>query len=88
MTGPLAQQFAREELPEESVVDDGERFDPFCHTLDGQRRALCLADVRGRRVHNRGIGTSSSAWPTHCQTCQRALCPTCAEVERLTRGAA
>lgn len=64
------------------AADTGERFDPFCHTLDEQRRALCLADISGRRVHNRSFGTSGSSGPTHCPSCQKALCPMCAEIER------
>lgn len=67
---------------EPTSADTGERFDPFCHTLDDAGRALCFADLSGRRVHKRNLGTAGSAGATHCQTCQKAVCPTCAEIER------
>lgn len=73
-------------LPESEAVeveaDAGERFDPFCHTLDDAGRPLCFADVRGRRVHTRKLPSTSSAMTTPtCQTCGKVVCPTCLEIE-------
>lgn len=63
-------------------ADAGERFDPFCHTLDKRGIPLCFADVRGRRVHNRVWPTTSGAsGAVHCQTCHKTICPTCLEIE-------
>lgn len=68
--------------PTEIEADTGERFDPFCHTLDGAGNALCFADIRGRRAHTRKLpSTSSSMTPQICQTCNKAICPTCLEIE-------
>ena len=70
------------EVEDVAAPDAGERFDPFCHTIDGQGRALCFADVRGRRVHNRVLpSTGSSSHHPSCQTCGKVICPTCIEIE-------
>lgn len=69
-------------MPVEASADAGERFDPFCHTLDYQGHALCFADVSGRPVHNRSFSsTSSTVCTPSCAVCNRVCCPTCIEIE-------
>lgn len=78
-------------LPESEAIeveaDAGERFDPFCHTLDSGGQALCFADIRGRSVHKRELPmTGTSAMAQTCQRCHKVICPTCQEIEaRLPR---
>ena len=71
----------------EATEDTGERFDPFCHTLDGSGQALCFADIRGRHVHTRELpSTGTSMTVLTCQRCRKVVCPTCQEIEaRLSR---
>ena len=69
-------------------ADTGERFDPFCHTLDSGGQALCFADIRGRNVHTRKLPATSTAMTVlTCQRCRKVICPTCQEIEaRLAHG--
>ena len=73
----------------EVAPDAGERFDPFCHTLDELGRALCFADIRGRSVHRRQLPTTSGAGHhPSCLSCGKVVCPTCLEIESRLFGAA
>lgn len=66
----------------EVEADAGERFDPFCHTLDSGGQALCFADIRGRQVHTRELPSTSTAMTVlTCQRCRKVICPTCQEIE-------
>ena len=66
----------------EVEADAGERFDPFCHTLDSGRQALCFADISGRNVHTRELPTTGTSMTVlTCQRCRKVVCPTCQEIE-------
>jgi hypothetical protein len=76
-------------LEEEAVTaDTGERFDPFCHTLDDKGTPLCFADVTGRPIHQRRTPTTgnSAFVSVACQTCGKTICPTCREAELRLAG--
>ena len=63
----------------EPITDDGD--DRYCHTLDDEGRALCFADLSGRRVHKRltviSVTTSATFNLAVCPTCGRETCPRC-----------